>query len=86
MAVLAHLDVTLQYNRPAARRHLTEKEIVTKLNAKIVELAKNDDFKKKLWTVNAIVPVQTPEEMREFIETEIKANLELIKAAKVSIE
>ena len=62
------------------------KEIVTKLNAKIVELAKNEDFKKKLWTVNAIVPVQTPEEMRKHIETEIKANLELIKAAKVAIE
>ena len=62
------------------------KEIVAKLNAKMVELAKNDDFKKKLWAANAIVPVQTPEEMRESIETEIKANLELIRAAKVSIE
>ena len=56
------------------------------MNAKIVELAKNDDFKKKLWAVNAIVPVQTPEEMRKHLETEIKANLELIKAAKVAIE
>jgi hypothetical protein len=36
--------------------------------------------------VNAIVPVQTPEEMHKHLETEIKANLESIKAAKVAIE
>ena len=62
------------------------KEIVTKLNAKIVELAKNEDFKKRLWNVNAIVPVQTPEEMLMQLEADFKANFDIIKAAGVTME
>ena len=62
------------------------KEIVTKLNAKIVELAKNEDFKKKLWAVNAIVPVQTPGEMLMQLEADFEANFDIIKAAGVAME
>jgi tripartite-type tricarboxylate transporter receptor subunit TctC len=62
------------------------KEIVTKLNAKIVELAKNEDFKKILWAVNAIVPVQTPGEMLMQLEADFKANFDIIKAAGVAME
>jgi len=62
------------------------KEIVTKLNAKIVELAKNEDFKKRLWTVNAIVPVQTPEEIRAYLVEDSRLNAELIKAANIKLE
>lgn len=60
--------------------------IVDKLNAKLVELAKKDDFKKKLWTVNAILPTQTPDEVMAHLKGDIVANGEIIKAANVKIE
>jgi tripartite-type tricarboxylate transporter receptor subunit TctC len=64
----------------------TPKEIVARLNAKMNELAKNEEFRKKLWAVNAIVPIQTPEEMAKSLADDIKANAEVIKAANVKIE
>ena len=49
-------------------------------------MAKNEDFKKKLWAVNAIVPVQTPGEMLMQLEADFKANFDIIKAARVAME
>jgi tripartite-type tricarboxylate transporter receptor subunit TctC len=62
------------------------KDIVDKINAKARELAGNDDFKKKMWSVNAILPVQTPEEMSKAIAEDSKTNLEFIKAGNIKIE
>jgi len=64
----------------------TPKEIVTKLNAKMIELAKQDEMKKKLWNANAIVPLQSPEQMASDIRTDIKINAEIVKAANVKID
>ena len=60
--------------------------IVDKMNAKMLELGKSDEFKKKLWAVNAIVPLLTPEQMMEALKEDIAANAEVIKAANVKIE
>ena len=62
------------------------KEIAAKMNAKMLELLKTDEFKKKLWAVNAIAPPQTPDQMAKALVDDIKANLEVIKAANVKIE
>ncbi len=61
-------------------------EIVAKMNGKMLELLKSDDFKKKLWTVNAIAASQTPADMAKHVEADIAANLAIIKAANVKIE
>ena len=62
------------------------KEIVNKVNAKMVELAKNDEFKKKLWSVNAIAEPLTLDGMVKVIAEDIKANLEVIRVANVKLE
>jgi tripartite-type tricarboxylate transporter receptor subunit TctC len=63
------------------------KDIIRKLNDKIVELAKTDEMKATLWTAaNAIAPLQTPEEMAKHLESDSAANAEVIKAANVKIE
>ena len=64
----------------------TPKDIIAKLNAKMLEIAKTDDMKAKLRAVNAFVPLQTPEEMAKDLAADIKANAELIKAANIKIE
>jgi tripartite-type tricarboxylate transporter receptor subunit TctC len=62
------------------------KEIVEKLNAKIVEIAKTDEIKTRLRGVGAIVPIQTPEQVAQFLEEDTKTNAELIKAANIKLE
>ena len=64
----------------------TPKDIIAKLNAKMLEIAKTDDMKAKMRAVNAFVPLQTPEEMAKDLAADIKANAELIKAANIKIE
>jgi tripartite-type tricarboxylate transporter receptor subunit TctC len=64
----------------------TPKEIVSKLNATMNKLGQNEEFKKKLWAVNAIAPPQTPEEMAKSMVDDIAANSAIIKAANVKIE
>jgi tripartite-type tricarboxylate transporter receptor subunit TctC len=64
----------------------TPKDIIAKLNAKMLEIAKTDDMKAKLRAVNAFVPLETPEQMAKALADDIKANAELIKAANIKIE
>ena len=64
----------------------TPKDIVQKLNAKLVELAKSDDMVAKLKAINVIVPSQTPDEIRAYIAEDTKRNAELIKAANIKLE
>jgi tripartite-type tricarboxylate transporter receptor subunit TctC len=60
--------------------------IVQKINAVMIEKSKDEAFLKKLWTVNAIPAPLTPAETRKLLEDDIKANLEVIKAANIKIE
>ena len=64
----------------------TPKEIITKLNAKMIEIAKTDDMKAKMIAANVIVPVQTPEQMTEFLKDDIRRNLEVIKATNIKVD
>ncbi len=62
------------------------KEIVAKMNAKMLEIAKRDDMKAKMWAVNAIVPLQSPEAMLKDLEQDTRINAELIKGANIKVE
>jgi tripartite-type tricarboxylate transporter receptor subunit TctC len=64
----------------------TPKEIVSKLNAKMLEIAKTDDMKSKMRAVNAFVPLQSPEEMAKDLLADIKTNADLIKSANIKID
>jgi tripartite-type tricarboxylate transporter receptor subunit TctC len=64
----------------------TPKDIISKLNAKMIEIAKTDDMKAKMRAVNAFVPLQTPEDMAKHLIEDIAANAELIKAANIKID
>jgi len=62
------------------------KDIATKLNQKIIEIAKSDDMKKRMQALNAEVPIETPEEMAAYRETDTKRNGEIIKAGNIKLE
>jgi tripartite-type tricarboxylate transporter receptor subunit TctC len=64
----------------------TPKEIVTKLNAKIVEIANTDDMKKRMRDVSVDVPLQSPDQIAAFWKSDFDTNAELIKVAKIKLE
>jgi tripartite-type tricarboxylate transporter receptor subunit TctC len=64
----------------------TPKDIIAKLNAKILEIAKTDDMKTKMLAVNAAVPLQSPEDMAKHLLEDTKAMADLIKAANIKID
>ncbi len=78
----ADVPIWFSYWAPAG----TPPEIVRKLNAKIVEIAKSDDMKARMRATNVVVPIQTPEEMGQFLIDDTKRNAELIKAANIKLE
>ena len=64
----------------------TNKDIVQKLNAKIVELANGEEMKAKMLGISVAVPTQTPEEISRFLVEDTGRNAEVIKAADVKLE
>lgn len=64
----------------------TPKEIVQKLNAKCVEIAKTDDMKAKIHLAGCVPVINTPEEIMAFRDQDRKALAELIKAANIKME
>jgi tripartite-type tricarboxylate transporter receptor subunit TctC len=64
----------------------TPKEIVQKLNAKMVEVAKSEEMIARLRAINVVAPTQTPDEIRAYLVEDSKRNAELIKAANVKLE
>ena len=50
------------------------------------EIGAADDMKQKMRDVSADVPLQTPEEIAEFMKNDFATNAELIKVAKVKLE
>ncbi len=61
-------------------------DIISKFNAKANEFAKNEEFKKKLWAVNAIVAPKAPAEIVKLVEDDTASNLSFIKAGNIKIE
>ena len=64
----------------------TPKDIIGKLNAKMVEIAKSDEMIAKLRAINVVAPPQTPEEIRAYLAEDSKRNADLIKAANIKLE
>jgi tripartite-type tricarboxylate transporter receptor subunit TctC len=64
----------------------TPKEIVDKLNAKCVEIAKTEDMQARMKAISAALPVQTPAEIVAYRDADSARNAELIKAANVKLE
>jgi tripartite-type tricarboxylate transporter receptor subunit TctC len=64
----------------------TPQNIREKLNAKMAEIAATDDMKARMLAVHVIVPVQKPEEMRQYLLDDIKANREVIEKNNIKVE
>jgi tripartite-type tricarboxylate transporter receptor subunit TctC len=64
----------------------TPKEIVDKLNAKCVEIAKTEDMQARMKAISAALPIQTPAEVVAYRDGDSARNAELIKAANVKLE
>lgn len=64
----------------------TQKAIIDKLNAKIVEIAKTDEMHKRMREISVDVPLQSPAEIDAFLKTDFASNLEVIKATNVKLE
>jgi tripartite-type tricarboxylate transporter receptor subunit TctC len=64
----------------------TPRDIVDKLNARMVEIAKSDDMKARMASINVVVPPQSPEEIAKRLEDDTKSNAEVIKAADIKLE
>jgi len=64
----------------------TPNEIVRKLNAKLVEIAKSDDMKARMLALSVVLPLQTPEEMARHLEEDTKRNAEVIRIANIKLE
>ena len=64
----------------------TSKEIIAKLNAKMVEIGSAADFKAKLLAINVASVNQTPEQMARHLETDTKLIAELIRLTGLKAE
>ncbi len=64
----------------------TPKEIVGRLNAKMIEIARDPDFRARLFAINVAVPPQTPEEMGQHFAEDSKRCAELIKLTNIKVE
>jgi len=64
----------------------TPRELVDKLNAKMVEIARSDDMKARMASINVVVPIQSPEEIARRLEEDTRSNAEVIKVANIKLE
>ena len=64
----------------------TPADIITKFNAKILEIAATDEMKQRMREINVIVPLQSPAEMTKYLLDDIARNADVIKAANVKLE
>jgi tripartite-type tricarboxylate transporter receptor subunit TctC len=64
----------------------TPRDIVNKLNAKMVEIAKTPEMKTRLFAMNVAVPPQSPEEMGQHLVEDSKRCADLIRLTNLKIE
>jgi putative tricarboxylic transport membrane protein len=64
----------------------TPKDVIGKLNSKIVEIAATDEMKARMREINVVVPLQSPEEVAGFLREDSKRNADIIKAANIKLE
>ena len=64
----------------------TPKEIVERLNKKANEIAATPEMKERLQKVSAVPIIQTPDEIRAYMDKDRKSLAELIKVANIKFE
>ena len=64
----------------------TPKEIIDKLNAKMVEIAGTPEMKARLLAMNVSCPPQSPEEMGRHLVEDTKRVAELIRLTNLKLE
>ena len=64
----------------------TSKELIQKLNTKMLEISKTDDMKAKLALAGAVPVLETPDQIEVFREKDRASLAELIKAANIPLE
>jgi tripartite-type tricarboxylate transporter receptor subunit TctC len=64
----------------------TPREIVTKLNTRMLEIAGSADMKARLLALNVSCPLQTPEEMGGHLREDTKRVAELIRLTNLKLE
>jgi putative tricarboxylic transport membrane protein len=64
----------------------TPREIVDRLNARMVEIARSDDMQARMASINVVVPIQSPEEIARRLEEDTRSNAEVIKVADIKLE
>lgn len=64
----------------------TPRDIINKLNAKIVEIAKSPEMIATMIAIGATIPIATPDEVVAHMAADTKRNAELIKAASIKLE
>ena len=64
----------------------TSKELIQKLNTKMLEISKTDDMNAKLALAGAVPVLETPDQIEVFREKDRASLAELIKAANIKLE
>jgi tripartite-type tricarboxylate transporter receptor subunit TctC len=64
----------------------TPKDIVQRLNTRIVEIANTDDMKARMRSIGTAMLIQTPEQVAMHLIDDTRSNAELIKAANIKLE
>ncbi len=64
----------------------TPRDIITRLNTKIVEIAKTDDMIRRMREINIVVPVQTPEELAAYCDADMEVNAKLAREANIRLD
>ena len=62
------------------------RELVTRLNARIREIAQTDDMIRRMREINFVVPIQTPDELAAFRDADLVANSRLVKEANIRLD
>ncbi len=77
-------DVPIWYSLQAPAG--TPRDIITRLNAKIVETAQTDDMIRRMREINIVVPIQTPEEIAIYRDSDMDANAKLVREANIRLD
>jgi tripartite-type tricarboxylate transporter receptor subunit TctC len=77
-------DVPIWYSLQAPAG--TPRDIITRLNAKIVETAQTEDMIRRMREINIVVPVQTPEEIAIYRDADMEANAKLVREANIRLD
>lgn len=64
----------------------TPSDIISRVNAKVIEIAKTDDMRAKLRASSFAIPLQSPEEIQRALIEDSRINGEIIRAANIKLD